>query len=145
MNINFCRSVNNTCVGALRRTSFMNSTLIQQCPASLVRLTLMVRWGGVSGCTAAILWSAVTRICSEQPTVSFCSSHLVFFSMHCTKVQVVQPHNNTDTATAWRNLCFIFSERSYFHMVNNPSIAVDVFPMHMMTSLLVDELLLPVM
>ena len=101
--------------------------------------------GGVSGCTAAILWSAVTRICSEQPTVSFCSSHLVFFSMHCTKVQVVQPHNNTDTATAWRNLCFIFSERSYFHMVNNPSIAVDVFPMHMMTSLLVDELLLPVM
>ena len=32
----------------------------------------------VSGCTAAVLWSASSRICLKQLTASLCSSHLVF-------------------------------------------------------------------
>ena len=33
-------------------------------------------------------------------------------------------------ATAWKNFCFILSERSDFHMVINQSKAVHAFPMH---------------
>ena len=39
-------------------------------------------------------------------------------------------------ATAWKNSCFILSERSDFHMVSNLS-------MHILTSFCVDEILLP--
>ena len=57
-----------------------------------------------------------------------------FFSKHFIKVQVVQPYNSTDTATAWKNSHFILSKRSDFHMVVKESISVDAFCMHMLTS-----------
>ena len=33
-------------------------------------------------------------------------------------------------ATTWKNSCFILSERSDFHMVDNLSVAVHALPMH---------------
>ena len=44
-----------------------------------------------------------------------------FFFKHFFKVQVVQPYNSSNTATAWKNL----SERLDFHMINNQSITVQ--------------------
>ena len=49
--------------------------------------------------------------------------HIYVFSRHFIKVQVVQPYNSTDTATAWKNSHFILSERSDFYLVVNLSIA----------------------
>ena len=43
-----------------------------------ILLGWFVRWE-VSGCIAAILLSAASKICSKQHIASFCSSHLVFF------------------------------------------------------------------
>ena len=59
------------------------------------------------------------------------------------KVLMVQPCNSTVTARAWKNSRFISSERLDFHMVDNLSIAVHAFPMRMLTSLSVDEILEP--
>ena len=42
--------------------------------------------------------------------------------------------------TGWKNSCFILSD---FHMDVNWSIAVHALPMHIWTSLSVDEILLP--
>ena len=40
---------------------------------------------------------------------------------------MVQPYSSTDMATAWENYCLISAERSDFHMIHNPSIAVYAF------------------
>ena len=72
--------------------------------------------------------------------MSFQSS---LFSRHLFKVQVVQTYSSSDMVTSWKNFNFILSERSDFYMVVNLSIAVHVLPMHMLTLLLVDEIVLP--
>ena len=54
----------------------------------------------------------------------------------------MQPYSSADTATVWKNSCFILSERSDFLMVDN--LLIDhALPVHMLTSLLVNKLLLP--
>ena len=45
--------------------------------------------------------------------------------------------------TAWKNSRFILSEKLDFHMVDNLLITVHAFPTHILTSLSVDEILLP--
>ena len=70
--------------------------------------------------------------------VSFQSS---FFSDPFIKVKRVKLFNSTDTAT--KNSRFILPERLEFHLVDNLSIAVYAFPMHMLTMLSVDDILLP--
>ena len=72
-----------------------------------------MRWVA-SGYVTAVLWGAASMINSKQH-----------------KVQVVEPYNSTDSATALKNSCFVLSERLDFHMLNNLSIAVHAFPMHM--------------
>ena len=53
------------CEGVHRSTLFTSSSLLlQQCPACLVRLTLIVFVTVVGGRTVAVLWGAVTRTCS---------------------------------------------------------------------------------
>ena len=56
---------------------------------------------------------------------------------------MVRPFSSTDTATAKKKSCFIALERSNFHMIDNLSIAVHTFAVHMLTLLSVDEILLP--
>ena len=56
---------------------------------------------------------------------------------------MVHPFSSTDTATFWKKFCFILFERSYFCMVDNLSIAVHDLPVRILTSLPVDEMLLP--
>ena len=63
---------------------------------------------------------------------------MCFVSIH-----VVHPHSNIDTAIALKKSYFILSDRSDFHMINNLSIVVHTFARHMLTSLSVDEILLP--
>ena len=59
------------------------------------------------------------------------------------RVKVVHPYSCTDTDITWKKSSFILSERSDFYMVDNLMIAIHVFSMRMLTSLLVDEILLP--
>ena len=63
--------------------------------------------------------------------VYFSSSFSPCFSLG----PVVKPYSSTDMATAWENSCFIFSERSAFCMIDNPSAAVEAFFMKMLTTL----------
>ena len=81
----------------------------------------------------AILMNAVSRAACNI-LVQFPSSF--FFS-----IQVVQPYSSTDTATAWKNCCFILSVRLDFYMVINLSLAIHTLPMHILTSLSADEIL----
>ena len=69
-----------------------------------------------------------------------CGSHLTFFSKCFIKVKVVQLYDNIDTA--WKKSCFILVEIKIF-FVHKPSITLHDFPMHMLTSLFIDEILLP--
>ena len=50
-----------------------SSLLLQQCPACLVRLTLIAFVMGVGGRTAAVLWSVTSRTCSIQLIVFLCN------------------------------------------------------------------------
>ena len=56
---------------------------------------------------------------------------------------VVQSYSCTDSLIAWKNSRFILHEISDFQMIDRLSIAVPTFPVRMLTSLLVDEILLP--
>ena len=56
---------------------------------------------------------------------------------------MVQSYNSSDTVIPWNNKRFVLSERSDCHMVDNLSMAVHAIPMGMLTSLSVDEILLP--
>ena len=59
------------------------------------------------------------------------------------EIQVVQPYNSSDTVIALKNSCLNFIREIRFFMVINISIAVHALLMCMLTSLSVDEILLP--
>ena len=62
--------------------------------------------------------------------------------MHFIQFQVVQSYSSIDMATAWKNLHFILYREISFHKFDFLLIAVYALPMHMLTSLSVDEILL---
>ena len=76
-----------------------SSLLLQQCPACLVRLTLIVFMMG-----------------GRWPYSS------CFVSVH-----VVHPYSSIDTTAVWKKLHFILSVRSDFYMTDRQSIAVHAF------------------
>ena len=59
------------------------------------------------------------------------------------RVHVVHPYSRIDTTAAWKKLGFILSDRSDFHMINNLSIAIHAFAMHILMSFSVGETRLP--
>ena len=62
------------CEGVHKSTSLMSSSLLlQQCPACLVRLTLIIFVTGGSGLTVAVLWGAVSRTCSILLAAFLCN------------------------------------------------------------------------
>ena len=65
------------------------------------------------------------------------------FSRRFVRVQVVQSYSSTDITTAWKNCLFSLSVRSDFHMTDNLLVANHAFPIQVLTSLSVDEILLP--
>ena len=98
------------------------------------------RWE-VGGLKAVVfLW------CCIQDLFKIAHSILVLlhlaFSKLFVRVQVEQIYKGTDSFTV-RIPVFILSESSDYHVVDNLSIAVHALPMHMLTSLLVDEILSP--
>ena len=100
-----------------------------------------VRWE-LSDCTTAVLWDAASRNCSKLCIILVYFLSSLFFQ-HFVKVQAVPPYNSTDIAKALKNSDFILSEKLKLQMVDNLSISVCVFTMHMVTLLSVDEILLP--
>ena len=55
----------------------------------------------------------------------------------------MHPYNSTDTTTAGKKSHFILLQRSDFRMIDNQTIVVNAFPLHMLTLFSVDEILLP--
>ena len=62
--------------------------------------------------------------------------------MRFVSVHVVHLHSSMDSATAWKKSCFILSDRSNFHMIDNQWIAAHAFFGRISTSFSVDEILL---
>ena len=79
---------------------------------------------------------------STQHPCVFYVSHF-FLQTFRLRVQAVQPYSSTDNTSLWMNSCFVLSEISDFQLVDNLSVAVYAFPMCMLMSLSVDEILLP--
>ena len=93
---------------AIRSTSLMSSSLLlQQCPACLVGLILIVfvmggRWP----------YSCCFVGCCLQDLVNIARSILVyllssFFSIRLVSVCVVHRYSSIDTTVAWKKLCFM--------------------------------------
>ena len=120
-----------------------SSLLLQQSPACLVRLTLIVFVMGSMwpysccfvGCCLQDLFNIARTI-----FVLFPSS---FFSIHLVSVHVVHPYSSIDTITAWKKLLFILSVRSDFHMTDSLSLAVHDLVSRVLMSASVEETLLP--
>ena len=120
-----------------------SSLFLQQCPACLARLTLIVfvmggRWRYSCcfvGCCLRDLFNIARSI-----LVLLTSS---FFSIRLVSVHVVHPYSSIDTTVAWKKLRFILSVRSDFHMTDSLSIAVHDFASRMLMSVSVDDTLLP--
>ena len=119
-----------------------SSLLLQQCPACLVHLTLIVfmmgGWWPYSYCFVE---------CCLQDLFNTARSILVklpssFFSIDLAIIHLVHPYNRIDMTAAWKKLRFILSVRSDFHMTNSWSIAVHAFANHILMSVSVDETLL---
>ena len=90
-------------------------------------------------CTATVLWGAACGICSKQRLASLFSSPQAFPSCVLLETRkcihtVVLKHG-----TAWKKSHFISSD---FHMIDNLSIIIHAFSMHLLTLLSVDEILL---
>ena len=102
-------------VGIYKRTLLRSSSLLlHQLPACLVRLVCFLRWEA-SNPTDIVSCGIASRLVSR-----WCSH-----------------------TAAWKNSGFILSERQYFQMTNNLPLAAHAFPIPMLTSLAVDEILLP--
>ena len=71
-----------------------------------------------------------------------CSSHLAS-SIHFISVHVAHPYSRIDTTAAWKKLYFILLDRLDFQVITNLLIAVHAFARQILTSLSVDEALLP--
>ena len=54
--------------------------------------------------------------------------------MRLVNVHMVHPYINMDTTAALKKLRFILSDRSDFHMTDNPSIADHAFASHVLLS-----------
>ena len=126
-----------------RRTSHLSSSLLlQQCPMCFVRLTWIVCEMGGSWLNSCCFVEYCFQDFWKQFAPSLYSSHLdfspsaLFKSWWCSHTLVL----------TWlqldRNSRFILSERSDFQMIINLSIVVHAFPVRMLTSLSVDEILL---
>ena len=100
--------------------------LLQQYSACLVSLTWMV-------CEIGGKWPYYSFFfeCYFQDLFKTACSNFVWFpltfSQVILRVQLVQPYSSTSMAIAWKNSCFILSERSDFHMINSRSIAVCTY------------------
>ena len=101
-----------------------SSLLLQQSPARLVRLILMVlemggRWPYSCcyvGCCFPDLFNIARSILRQLP--------LSFFSIHFVSVPLVNLYHGIDTTAALKKLRFISSNRSVFHMTDSLLIAV---------------------
>ena len=117
------------------------SPLLQQCPACLVRLTLIVfvmgGWWPYNCCFVACCLQDLFKI-ARSILVLLPSS---FVSIRLVSVHVVHRYSSIDTTAAWKKLCFILSVR--FHMTDNLLIAVHVLASRVSMSFSVDETLLP--
>ena len=65
------------------------------------------------------------------------------FSRRLVRVQMVQPYSSTDITTSWNNCRFNLLLISDFHMTDNLFVADHAFAIRVLTSLFVDEILLP--
>ena len=119
-------------------TLMTSSLLLQQCLECLIRFTSMVwKMGGRWPYSCCFVENCFQD--SKQHTEFLRSSYLAFSpSFFC--MQVVHPYCSTDanTATIWMKSRCVLSERSY-----NLLKAIHIFARCMLTSLSVDELLLP--
>ena len=101
----------------------------------------------------SVCWNTLENVVYESVLISleesnmFGSSYLLWGTegkwLNSCYFVGLQSYNFTDKATARKNSHFISSQRSYFHMVDNLSIAVHAFPMCRSISLSIAELLLP--
>ena len=65
-----------------------------------------------------------------------------FFSIGFVSVNWVHPYSRIDTIVAWKKLRFILLDRSDFHLINDPLIAVHAYASRILMSFSVDETLL---
>ena len=119
-----------------------SSLLLQQCPACLICLILIVfEMDGKCpysscfvGCYLQDLFNIDRSILVKLPSS--------FFSIRLFSVHVVHPYCSIDTTAAWKKLRFILSVRSDFHLTNSLSLAIRAFASRVLMSFLVDETLL---
>ena len=65
-----------------------------------------------------------------------------FFIIHLVSIPVVYPYSSIDTTTAWKKFCFISMDTLDFHIINSLSKVFHAFSKHILTSLLINEVLL---
>ena len=82
-----------------------------------------------------VLLSVVSWICSVQHIASLS----IFHQLSSLSISFKSKWCSPTVVLIWLHLSVL----SDFHMVNNQSIAVHAFPMHILTSLSVDEILVP--
>ena len=107
-----------------------------------IQLESFRKWK-VSHRIAAALLGVASRTCSKLLAAFLCSCRPAFFSSRLVSVYVGHLYSSIDTTSAWKKLRFILSVRSDFHMTDSLSIAVHIFASHVLTSVSVDETLLP--
>ena len=128
----------------MRTGTLMNSSLfLQQCPTCLVRLFWMfLEMGGKWPCNCSFMG------CCSQDLFHIARSILLqfpfsFFSIRFDSVHMVHPCSIIVTTAALKKSLLILSNRSDFYMIDKLSIAVHAFVKHNVTSISVDETLLP--
>ena len=118
-----------------------SSTLLQQCPACLVRLTWIVF---VMGGKWPHSYCFVGYCLQDLFNIACCILELLpssFFFIRLVSVHVVHPYSKIDTTTTWKKLRFLLSVRSDFHMTDSLSIVVHAFASRVLMSVSVDETL----
>ena len=120
-----------------------SSLFLQQCPACLIRLILIVFvMGGRDSYSCCFL------SCYLQDIFNIARSILVqlllsFFSIRLVSVHVVHSYSSIDLTAAWKKLRFILSVKSDFHLTDSLLLAVHDFASSVSMSVSFDETLLP--
>ena len=99
-------------------------------------------WGGGKLLFSYCFVDAASRICSKQHSASLGNSYQAFSSSTLLKSRWCN-HTIVLSQLQLGRIPDLFYQRLDFHIVDNLLIAVDAFPVHVLTSLSVDEILLP--
>ena len=121
------------CAGIRKRMSLMSFSFLLPAVPCTSCLNCLLDWRQVG--VLQLFCQVLLPGFVEDSMQHSCEVPLYTFTMLFVSNHVVLPYSSMDAGTTGKKSCFILSDRSYIHIIDNLSITFDTFATHMLTTL----------